>query len=54
MPLTLTDNSLRIRYIVANITLSPTAEARIEVNEISRIFQYENGSQGLVHIHIHH
>lgn len=31
-------DSLNTQHIVANITLSPTAEARIEVNEISRIF----------------
>ena len=42
-------DSLNTQHIVANITLSPTAEARIEVNEISRIFQYENEA-GIVYL----
>ena len=40
---------IQTQHIVANITLSPTAEARIEVNEISRIFQYENEA-GIVYL----
>lgn len=42
-------DSLNTQHIVANITLSPTAGARIEVNEISRIFQYENEA-GIVYL----
>lgn len=37
-------DSLNTQHIAATITLSPTAEAQIEVNEISRLYQYENES----------
>ena len=42
-------DSLNTQHIAADITLSPTAEARIEVNEVSRIFQYENEA-GIVYL----
>ncbi|MBV3838073.1 transglutaminase domain-containing protein [Bacteroides xylanisolvens] len=42
-------DSLNTQHIAADITLSPTAKARIEVNEVSRIFQYENEA-GIVYL----
>lgn len=35
-------DSLNTQRVTAHISLSPTAEGKIEVNEISRVFQYEN------------
>lgn len=35
-------DSLNTQCITAKVLLSPTAETRIEVNEISRLFQYED------------
>ncbi|WP_291589870.1 transglutaminase domain-containing protein [Bacteroides sp.] len=42
-------DSLNTQCIVADITLSPTAEAKISVNEISRLFQYESEA-GIVYL----
>lgn len=42
-------DSLNTQRIVADITLSPTAEAKISVNEISRLFQYESEA-GIVYL----
>ncbi len=42
-------DSLNTQHIIATITLSPTAETQIEVNEISRLFQYENEA-GIVYL----
>lgn len=42
-------DSLNTQRIVADITLSPTAEAKIAVNEVSRLFQYENEA-GIVYL----
>lgn len=35
-------DSLNMQHIIANITLSPTAEARIDAKETSQLFQYED------------
>lgn len=42
-------DSLNTQQITARISLSPTAEAEIEVNEVSRLFQYENEA-GIVYL----
>lgn len=42
-------DSLNTQHITANITFSPTAEVKIEVNETSRLFQYENEA-GIVYL----
>ena len=42
-------DSLNTQQITARISLSPTAEAKIEVNEVSRLFQYENEA-GIVYL----
>lgn len=42
-------DSLNTQCIVSDITLSPTAEAKISVNEISRLFQYESEA-GIVYL----
>lgn len=42
-------DSLNTQFITANITLSATAEAKIEVNEVSRLFQYEDEA-GIVYL----
>ncbi len=42
-------DSLNTQCIVAEVTLSPTAEAKISVNEVSRLFQYEDEA-GIVYL----
>lgn len=42
-------DSLNTQHISACVTLTPTAEARIEVNETSRLFQYEDVA-GIVYL----
>lgn len=42
-------DSLNTQRITARISLSPTAEAKMEVQEVSRLFQYENES-GIVYL----
>ena len=42
-------DSLNTQQITARISLSPTAEAKIEVQEVSRLFQYENEA-GIVYL----
>lgn len=42
-------DSLNTQFISANITLSPSAEAQIEVNETSHLFQYEDEA-GIIYL----